>query len=59
MILLAVISNVCFNILHRLSRRLTKELKELILKMFDPDEEDRPTFKEVLNHAWVLIDDNY
>lgn len=40
---------------HRLNRSLSKELKELILAMFEPDEEKRVTCAEVIQHPWIQL----
>ena len=38
----------------RLARNLSKELKALILHLFEPEEAKRPSFQEVLKDKWVL-----
>ena len=32
---------------------LSSELHDLLLHMFEPDEEDRYNFRQVLNHTWL------
>lgn len=44
---------ICF-IPYRLDRRLSKDVKNLILKLFEPEEFNRPTFEQVLQHSWIL-----
>ncbi|KAH9404515.1 protein serine threonine kinase [Tyrophagus putrescentiae] len=38
----------------KLDKRLSKEVKNLILQLFEPEESNRPTFEQVLQHNWIL-----